>query len=87
MRNGLWLSGSAFRLGLSSEFGVGWAEGASSPSFAWPFDLGLDLRLMLPPSPFQVSLLAMSQLSPLRRLPSTWASCSACFSSAVVLVR
>ncbi|MGO8692942.1 MAG: FlgD immunoglobulin-like domain containing protein [Rectinemataceae bacterium] len=64
MRNGLWLSGSAFRLGLSSEFGVGWAEGASSPSFAWPFDLGLDLRLMLPPSPFQVSLLAMSQLSP-----------------------
>jgi hypothetical protein len=64
MRNGLWWSGSAFRLGISSEFGLGWANGASYPSLDWPFDLGLDIRILLPPSPFQVSLLAMSQLSP-----------------------
>ncbi|MDA8426322.1 MAG: PEGA domain-containing protein, partial [Treponema sp.] len=62
LRNGLWWSASAFRVGLSSEMGLGWANGTLAP--AWPLGLGFEVRALLPPSPLEVSALALSQLSP-----------------------
>jgi len=62
LRDGLWWSASAFRAGFSSEMSLLWANGTLSP--AWPFDLGFEIRALLPPSPLEISALAMSQLSP-----------------------
>jgi len=61
-RVGLWTATSVFRAGLSAELDFADAQGYVAPS--WPLDVGAELRVLLEPSPLELSVLAIGGLSP-----------------------